>query len=920
MMVTIDDLYASLTPILSRVRTDDSAVKFPDGGTAWRGDEPITKSQMFEHLAGTLGRGACPINFGESTTRLLVLDFDSHRGESTWMEMVEAAQRVADALEQDGVRLTFFRSSGGNGLHGFGLWEGPQDAYSVRQLAVAALARAGMSEGTGGVRKGEVEVFPKQDSVPALPAQRLNQDGTEVKINRGSMIVLPLFRKSEPVDMMLGCAMGREAAIGLTWPMSDDVATIARPTQPVPLIGHSRSAEPIAKVRSALAHIPNDGLIDDPAYDEWFSIICAVNEATGGSDEGLDAANEWSARNPKHDEKFLRNNVWPHIRSADARSGSAVTRATLYGTARDRGWVDSTGIDADGFDDVSLEVLRQSGATAVPGDFQTSEQRMDTWRQVLDRADTVDDIQDRICPRISRDKLLGEIDRALVADLVQTRLRELGANVNLTLVRKLVALKTAKSVERFDTTLEVKPLTEFGNAQRMIDLYGHSLMFVPEHEAWFMWSPAKKQTDGSDGPCVYWRRVSQVEIEHLAKETIRALAREVDSFPDERRAEFFDFCRLSQTAKMVGNMVRLAASDPRVFVPSAELDKHPHLVAARNGVIDLRSGTLHQADSRLRITKVLGCDYDPAAKAPLFDDTLRGVFKGDADMIEFFLRTLGYALQGEPKEDVMIIPYGEGSNGKSTCYGIARKAFGTYARSADPGTFIADSGKQGGGGAREDLVRLHGARLVLVGEPDENGELREGSVKSMTGGDALTARAMYAKSSMEILPTWTIVMPTNHKPIIKGSDHGIWRRLRLIPFEVNFDKDPSVKKDGDREKRLEAELPGILTAIVAAGLRYREKGLTPPGKVHEAVQNYKQDMDLLAEWIDECCELGDFQCPSSQLWDSWARYAQGRGLLKYISNSNALGRRMEQRFPSKKSAGGVRIRLGIRVKHSEDLF
>jgi putative DNA primase/helicase len=616
----------------------------------------------------------------------------------------------------------------------------------------------------------------------------------------------------------------------------------------------------------------------------------------------------------------VRERFWPYVRQSGDRS-RAVTRATLFRAARANGWIDASNLDDEGFDDVPLESTQPIAPAQTQGEVQTSEQRMVMWGEVLDRADTLDDIQDRICPRIAKDKLLGDIDRALVADLVQTRLRGLGANVSIALVRKLVALKVPKTVERFDVALDVKPLTEFGNAQRLIDRFGASLMFVPEHEAWFMWSAAKKNPDGSDGPCVYWRRVSNVEIEHLAKETIKALAREVDSFPDERRAEFFEFCRMSQTAKMVGNMVKLAASDPRVFVPAAELDKHAHLVAARNGVVDLRNGMLHPADSRLRITKVLGCDYDQNAQSPLWTETLAGVFRDDADLIEFFLRTLGYALQGEPKEDVMIIPYGEGSNGKSTCYGIARKAFGTYARSADAGTFIADSGKQGGGGAREDLVRLHGARLVLVGEPDENGELREGSVKSMTGGDALTARAMYAKSSMEILPTWTIVMPTNHKPIIKGSDHGIWRRLRLIPFEVNFDKDPNVKKDGDREKKLEAELPGILTTIVAAGLRYRNGGLVPPGKVRDAVQAYKQDMDLLAEWIEECCDVGpQYECATATLWGSWSRFAQGRGLLRYISNSNALSRRLEQRFPVRRSTGGIRVRLGIRVKFTDDLF
>ncbi|MEN9316061.1 MAG: Burkholderia virus BcepC6B [Pseudomonadota bacterium] len=901
---TAADFVAAIRPVTSRVRTTDSAVK-GSKGSYWT-DEPLTPAILAEHVAGGRARGACPMQHGSSTTLIALLDFDSHRGETPWEVMVAVVQQVLDALEVSGLRGIVWRSSGGNGIHVIVVWDRPQDAYSVREALREALGRCALEPGAKGVQAGQVEVFPKQDEV-----------GPDEK---GNQFILPLAGKSVPVDMMLGVAAGREAALTLDWPVSDDVPVLTRPVRSA--ASGAEPPDPISKVTSALAAIPNDGLLGDLDYEAWHRIVCAVHEATGGSEEGLQAAQAWSAQNSRHDAKFLRERVWPYIRAAGDRT-KAVRRNTLYGAARDNGWSNAPVADADGFEDVPypVAVAGSDSLTAQEGAVESSEKLVEKWREVLDRADTLDDIQDRICPRIAKDKLLGDIDRALVADLVQSRLRDLGANVTITLVRKLVALKAPKTVERFDVSLEVKPLTEFGNAQRMIDRFGPSLMFVPEHDSWFKWSAAKKLADGTDGPPVYWRRVSTVEIEHLAKETIKALAQEIDQFPDDRRSEFFEFCRMSQTAKMVSNMVRLAASDPRVYVPASELDKHAHLVAARNGVVDLRNGRLHAADSRLRITKVLGCDYDPNAQAPLWAETLSGVFKGDADLVEFFLRTLGYALQGEPKEDVMVIPYGNGSNGKSTCYGIARKAFGTYSRSADAGTFIADSGQKGGGGAREDLVRLQGARLVLVGEPDENGELREGSVKSMTGGDALTARAMYAKTSLEFLPTWTIVMPTNYKPIIKGSDHGIWRRLRLIPFEVNFDKDPGVTKDGDREKRLEAELSGVLTAIVNAGLRYRESGLTPPGKVRDAVQAYKQDMDLLSEWIEECCDVGpDYQCNSGLLWDSWARYAQGRGLLRFISNSKALGRRMDQRFPTKKGTGGVRVRIGIRVKYSEDLF
>lgn len=456
------------------------------------------------------------------------------------------------------------------------------------------------------------------------------------------------------------------------------------------------------------------------------------------------------------------------------------------------------------------------------------------------------------------------------------------------------------------TVVARRPLTEFGNAERMLDKYGQGLMHVPELNAWYCWTG------------VYWRRAHDVEIEHYAKETVRALVQEVNDHQDA--AEFFKWCSISQQAKMVKNMVTLAKSDPRVAVPADEIDKHARYMGAANGVIDLKTGELLPPDPELRITRVVGCDYDPDAPAPLWEQTVLEVFNGDTEMASFFQRLVGYAAMGNPKEDAMVIPWGNGSNGKSTLLGAVRKAFGGYARAADAASFVSD-GRGGGnaGGAREDLLRLKGARFVYVNEPDEGGELREGSVKAMTGGDAITARGLYSTATVEILPTWVAFMPTNHKPIVKGSDDGIWRRLMLLPFTRKFDQEPGSQKDPDRETKLLAELEGVLAWIVRGALAYQKAGLAPVGAVQEARDAYRRDMDLLAEWLEECCEVGPMlQEESSRLWDSWCEYAKNRGLLVYVKNSVSLGRRLDSRFPATKDRVGKRMRKGLRVRSEFD--
>lgn len=489
-----------------------------------------------------------------------------------------------------------------------------------------------------------------------------------------------------------------------------------------------------------------------------------------------------------------------------------------------------------------------------------------------------------------------------VAALLKSRYKEI---TGLTL--QTADLTKALREPKPPTVKARRPLTEFGNAERMLDKYGNGLMYVPELDTWYVWTG------------VYWRPSPTVELEHLAKETVKALANEVGEHPEP--AEFFKWCATSQQAKMVRNMVTLAQSDPRVYVPVAELDKHTRYIGAQNGIVDLHTGELLPPDPEMRITQTVACAYDPEATAPLWEQTVSEVFNDDKDLVEFFQRLIGYSISGDPIESVMVIPYGNGANGKSTLLGTIRDLFGGYAKAAEASSFVSDGkGSGGAGGAREDLLRLKGARFVYVNEPDENSELREGAVKAMTGGDAVTARGLYSKRSVDFKPSWVAFMPTNHKPIIKGSDHGIWRRLMLLPFTRTFDSDPTVKKDPHRDQKLKAEAQGILNWVVKGYLAYRETGLKTVGTVLEARNNYREDMDLLAEWLNECVDVGPYHMDTTaNLWSSWEQFAKNRGLLLYVKNSVQLGRRLENRFPSTRGAGGVRMRKGLRVRDGFDV-
>jgi putative DNA primase/helicase len=619
--------------------------------------------------------------------------------------------------------------------------------------------------------------------------------------------------------------------------------------------------------------------VDNEDYDTWLKVGMSLHHEFDGSVAALDLWDEWSSTAANYASREDLEKRWDSF----GKSGRNPT------TAR---WL--------------LKVGNQGKRDAVKAEKRTALD--DAKAQILaceDSIDLVNEVARQAGEAAGTDLAL----RAELAGLIRARFKEL-TDTSLPVADVRAAMAGGRKVVAFNK--QRRQMTEFGNAERMLDHYGDGLMYVPEIDGWFMWTG------------IYWRRAAGVELEHLAKETIRALPDEAKTIEsDGERAEFFKFCAISQRAVMVRNMVSLAQSDPRVVVSMTDLDKLTHLLGVGNGVVDLHTGKLLPPDQAYRVTTITAVDYDPAAKCPLFERTVADVFFGDADMIGFFQRLVGYSLLGKPDEDVLAIPYGSGSNGKSTVLGAIRDALGEHAKMASADTFLS-SGTAGGnaGAAREDVLRLRGARFVYVSEPDEGSELREGLIKSMTGGEPLPARGLYSKTTVEVAPTWVAFMPTNHRPIVKGDDHAIWRRLLPVPFTRNFDQDLTLTKDPDRAEKLAAEAAGILAWCVRGALAYQKDGLQPPGAVRKAREDYKSDMDLLGEWLDECCELGPSNVESNaRLWASWEAFAKARGELRFIASAKSLGRRLQSKgFEVVRDTAGLRGRglVGLRVRQVGD--
>ena len=316
------DLIGALDPLVQRVRTDVTCVK-QGGKQAWT-REALTEARLAKHLNGGPARGCCPIKAGESVTLVGLYDLDAHKGESSWPEMADAALRLIDALELLGMHPIAFRSSGGHGIHLFLLWDAPQDAFSVRQFMTCVIEPLGFRNGAAGICRGEIEIFPKQDSVP--------DDGF------GNQFILPLAGLSEPLEPLAGLApMGKAAAIGMAWPSSPPVPVVERPTRAV-LAPATDTA--FAILRAALSAIPNQA-DDELHYDAWRNVIFGIHHATGGSDAGLALAHEFSAKSAKYDADFLDHRVWPFVRGKE----NGITERSILMLARQHGWQEDVASD-----------------------------------------------------------------------------------------------------------------------------------------------------------------------------------------------------------------------------------------------------------------------------------------------------------------------------------------------------------------------------------------------------------------------------------------------------------------------------------------------------------------------------------------------------------------------------------------------
>jgi P4 family phage/plasmid primase-like protien len=416
-------------------------------------------------------------------------------------------------------------------------------------------------------------------------------------------------------------------------------------------------------------------------------------------------------------------------------------------------------------------------------------------------------------------------------------------------------------------------------------------VYVQTDGVWLHWSDAQGR----------WALCSRNEHVEAAKKVAVALllnaAREFKG--DTKRIT--EIAKLQDVYKL-NSMLTMAQSEPGMVISSMVVfDADPYLLGMRNGVIDLKTGKLIEARPSHLISKQCSVEFDPSATCPLWQKFIAECCLGDLDLLDYLQRSMGYTLTGDVGEELMHFWYGGGRNGKSVAINIFSRIMGDYVKVASPDLLVSI------GKSKETMyASLRGARLVMLNETKIGQRFDDSAVKQLVGREQIEARELYGKS-FSYMPTFKLFLRGNHKPIIHDTSDGMWRKLRLVPFNNSVPEDMA---DPHLEEKLWQERSGIFNWMLEGVMKYRIKRLTPPKAVIDAGKDYRQDSDLLNEWLEDKTIRGDYTS-TGDAYRNYKWWAEEQG-LRPMSNKMLTMRLQDHGIKSDK-VNRVRCYIGIKL-------
>lgn len=467
----------------------------------------------------------------------------------------------------------------------------------------------------------------------------------------------------------------------------------------------------------------------------------------------------------------------------------------------------------------------------------------------------------------------------------------------------------AKTDLGWDT--EKYALTDLGGARYLrdyIEAAGSGVKYTPE-TGFMLLDNGVWRTDEVQQVRTYAQAVADLVREISRAASIEANAEGADDYTKARAKAFREYARYIQSSRGIDSTLRELQAVEGVSARLEEFDRHPDLLAVKNGVLNLRTGELHSADRDLMLTRRVNVNYNPSAQSALWEAYLAKSFENHPEIIPFLRRAVGYGITGYTSEHCFLIHWGHGANGKSVFLDTLTAVFREHTTVTPFSTFE----RRANGGIPNDIAALKGARLVMASEGEQDKPMAEAMLKQVTGGDELTARFM-RKEFFTFKPTFLLQLATNHKPKFKGQDGGLWRRVKLIPWDTYI---PPEERDGalsDKLARDHAE--AILAWAVSGTQEWYRFGLDDPDSIKTATSEYKETSDALAGFIpgvyvkDPNAEPVD----GGRIYDDYRDWAADEGLpqkevWRRRTVFNALEERGYDRRPTARGSGVVFLGL-----------
>jgi putative DNA primase/helicase len=452
-------------------------------------------------------------------------------------------------------------------------------------------------------------------------------------------------------------------------------------------------------------------------------------------------------------------------------------------------------------------------------------------------------------------------------------------------------------------TPRIRAFTDLGNLER----------FAEQHSGRFKYSEGKGWYAYSNGR---WAPESDGAVMVAAMNTARSIRNEPEIPLSENHRgrppmNSQMWGRQSEGRARIEAMAALARSLPEFRAKEEDFDKSETLFNTANGTIDLETGLLRPHDRNDLLSAISPIEYHPNARCPEWMAFLERVMHGNQDMIKFLQRLAGYTMTGSISEQIFVVNYGKGKNGKSSFVETINKILGDYGATTKFSTFAE---KRGGGGIPNDVAALWKARQVVASEGENTTKLAEGLIKSLTGNERITARFLHHEF-FSFTPRFTVFLQTNHKPAIAGTDLGMWRRVRFIPWTYVFQDGPGTDKDWAK-KILVKEGQGILAWMVRGCIEHLRAGdLQVPETVTQATQDFRDGEDILGAFLRDECTIGESvgDAPAKGLYQIYRLWAQqgGETPLRDRTFKEELDARGVKCHRTKKGIFYKNIRAGI---------